>query len=244
MPGLLRSLDLKPTILSVLPLLSENDQRILPVEVHIAALKITTAIGQSISPAHRPIASGTLGLYLGPATGTDDDDDDDDEKPVWALTCHHVVLPPNGSTIKIHLPSSFDLERSLDTIRSSIKRAEKYAKGDEQQTSLPLSSANVNITEPVDESTKLLTRSQLAVYKRLEEVMASFKATDEDGKSIGTVFLSPPISAYAPEGDAGNPFTLDWALVRLRREKFPKNFTFENVVDLKKEFNLVAKINE
>lgn len=219
-----------------------------PWEVDATQL-IATTIGQAIAPRNSQGTKGTLGLYLAPATtplNTDTTGAGIESGPVWALTCHHVLLPGDSK-------DAFDADRETKGQGQTAGEAQKN-KGKSKESEWPvdvllppialLKSALENAQETVDTGQRLIESASgqgqgnqqpsasLTAYREIlvaqTHLLDTLKAfVSEDDRVVGYVHHSPPIRINV------NPsFTRDCALVALDEDKFPAWHSLANIVDL------------
>ncbi|CAK7234288.1 hypothetical protein SCUCBS95973_008884 [Sporothrix curviconia] len=188
---------------------------------------ISTAVGQPISPAHNDTTTGTLGLFLEPASEPGKKRDDDGSA-VWALTCHHVALPTaasrTGPPTSMLLPTAATLNSALVKINRVIATHQEIIDESRSSALLRPSQATVQASKAtVDRSLQL------------RDALRSFQESGE-ARIVGPVHHSPPIAVKFSEGKYR--YTSDWALVTLDRAKFPVGYKFDNVVDLQTNTNI------
>lgn len=219
-----------------------------PWEVDATQL-IATTIGQAIAPRNSESTEGTLGLYLAPAAtppNTDTAGAGIQGGPVWALTCHHVVCPPDskhdpdaGRETKGQGKTAGEAQKNkgkskesgqpvdvllppISLLKSALGKAQE-AVGTAQRLIEDASSQGQGNRRPSGSLTAY--RETLVSQTRLLDTLKAF--VSEADRVVGYVHHSPPIRTNV------NPsFTRDWALVALDKSKFPAGHSLANVVDL------------
>ncbi|KAH9925767.1 uncharacterized protein B0H18DRAFT_1169292 [Fomitopsis serialis] len=199
---------------------------------------LTPALGP-IATFERPDAEGTMGLYF--AEGGD-------SNKVLGLTCHHVLLKTDATTIddyvftgvgaprkNVQLLGTRAFDKLLSAIKMRISRHGMMVGHHEQQIKRLEARVDDAYEEDVAEAGKKLEKTQAQLEdanKAIEDLEKFYETVKEDWgqasqRIIGHIRSSPAVSFnVGPKG-----FTEDWRAIELDGPKFRDAFK-GNFIDL------------